>query len=130
MSLVLDNKLKYLINGGVLDMNADKFKKKLRRIKKQGEQYKIEKELRDAYAEYWPDRKKRKVSNVMLTIIVIAVVGYVIASFWLQYVTGIAIDPTITTCWFAFWTVEVVSLASIRNNKTKHGDSCENNIYE
>jgi hypothetical protein len=106
-------------------MKVEKFKKKLRKIKRQGEQYKMEKKLRDAYAEYWPDRKKRKVSNIMLIIIIIAIVGYVIASFWLQYVTGIAIDPTITTCWFGFWTVEIIALTTIKNNKTKHSDSCD-----
>lgn len=110
-------------------MKADKFKRKLRKIKRQGEQYKIEKQLRDAYAEYWPDRKKRKVSNIMLVAIIIAIVGYVLAAFWLQYVTGIAIDPTITTCWFGFWTVEIIALTTIKNNKTKHGDSCDN-TYE
>lgn len=102
---------------------------KLKRIQKQGERYKKEKEVRDAYAEYLPDRKARKVSNIMLITIVVAIVGYVIASFWIQYKTGIAIDPTITTCWFGFWTVEIVALTTIKNNKTKHGDSC-NNTYE
>lgn len=111
-------------------MKADKFKRKLRKIRRQGEQYKMEKTLRDAYAEYWPDRKKRKVSNIMLVIIVVAIVGYVIASFWLQYQTGIAIDPTITTCWFGFWTAEIIALTTIKNNKTKHGNSCDNTYEE
>ena len=111
-------------------MKADKFKRKLRKIKRQGEQYKMEKKLRDAYAEYWPDRKKRKVSNIMLVAIIVAIVGYVIASFWLQYVTGIAIDPTITTCWFGFWTVEIIALTTIKNNKTKYDSSCDNNTNE
>ena len=111
-------------------MKADKFKRKLRKIKRQGEQYKMEKKLRDAYAEYWPDRKKRKVSNIMLVAIIVALVGYVIASFWLQYVTGIAIDPTITTCWFGFWTVEIIALTTIKNNKTKYDSSCDNNTNE
>ena len=103
--------------------------RKLKKIQRQGERYKKEKEVRDAYIEYLPDRKKRKVSNIMLVIIVAAIIGYVIASFWIQYKTGIAIDPTITTCWFSFWTIEVVALTTIKNNKTKHGDSCDN-TYE
>lgn len=106
-------------------MKADKFKRKLRKIKRQGEQYKMEQKLRDAYAEYWPDKKKRKVSNIMLVAIIVAIVGYVLAAFWLQYVTGIAIDPTITTCWFGFWTVEIIALTTIKNNKTKHENSCD-----
>ena len=103
--------------------------RKLRKIQKQGERYKKEKAVRDAYVEYLPDRKKRKVSNIMLTTIIAAIVGYVIASFWLQYKTGISIDPTITTCWFGFWTVEIIALTTIKNNKTKHENSCEN-TYE
>ena len=99
--------------------------RKLKKIKKQGERYKKEKEVMDAYSEYWPEGKKRKVSNIMLITIIVAIVGYVIASFWLQYKTGIAIDPTITTCWFGFWTVEIIALTTIKNNKTRHGDSCE-----
>ena len=111
-------------------MKTDKFKKKLRKIKRQGEQYKIEKQLRDAYAEYWPDRKKRKVSNIMLVIIVTAIIVYTIAAFWLQYVTGIAVDSTLTTLYYAFWCTELVALTTIKNNKTKHGGSNEDNTYE
>lgn len=109
-------------------METAKFKRKLRQIKREGEQYKQIKELEDAYAEYWPDqKKKRKVSNIMLVIIVVAIVSYVMASFWIQYKTGMPIDSTLTTCWFGFWTAEVVALATIKNNKTKHGtdNDCE-----
>lgn len=106
-------------------MKAEKFKRKLRKIKRQGEQYKMEQKLRDAYAEYWPDKKKRKVSNIMLVIIVSAIVIYTIAAFWLQYQTGIAVDPTLTTLYYAFWCTELVALTTIKNNKTKHGDSCD-----
>lgn len=105
------------------------YKRRLRKIKRQGEQYKREKVIKDAYAEYFPDRKKRKVSNIMLVTIIVAIVGYIIASFWLQYRTGISPDPTMTTCWFGFWTVEIIALTTIKNNKTKHGDSC-NDTYE
>lgn len=107
-------------------MNQKRFERKLEKIKKRGEQYKQEKELRDVYAEYLPDKKKRKVSNIMLVIIVTAILVYTIASFWLQYRTGIAIDPTLSTLYYGFWTVELISLTSIKNNKTKH----ENNHYE
>jgi hypothetical protein len=107
-------------------MTEKRLQRKLAKIKKNCEQRKQIKELEDYYAEYMPDRKKRKVSNVMLITIVVAIVGYVIASFWLQYRTGLAIDPTITTCWFGFWTVEIIALTTIKNNKTKHSD----NTYE
>ena len=106
-------------------MTEKRLQKKLAKIQKKGEQYRQIKELEDCYAEYMPNRKKRKVSNIMLVAIIVAIVGYVIASFWLQYRTGLAIDPTITTCWFGFWTVEIIALTTIKNNKTKHNGLCE-----
>ena len=110
-------------------MNGNRFARRIRRIEIQGEQCKVEKELIDKYAEYWPDRKKRKVSNIMLVIIISAIIIYTIASFWIQYRTGTAVDPTLSTLYYGFWTVELISLTSIKNNKTKHSTS-ENNIYE
>jgi hypothetical protein len=104
------------------------FKRKLKRLKKRGERYKKEKEIRDTYAPYVPERNKRKTSNIMLVIIVIAIIGYVIADFWLQLQTGLEISPTITTCWFTFWGTEIVALTGIKISKVFRGSSC--NMYE
>lgn len=100
-------------------MTEKQFQKKLEKIKKQGERYKQEKKLRDAYAKYMPEKHKRKVSNIMLAIIVIAIVGYVILNFYLQLRTSVEISPTITTCWFAFWTAEIIALMGIKVSKVK-----------
>jgi hypothetical protein len=94
---------------------------RLKKIKKQGERYKKEKAVKDAYAEYWPEGKKRKVSNIMLVVSVIAIVGYVIANYVLQYKTGIELSPTITPYWFLFWTSEVFLLAGIKTSKVIKG---------
>lgn len=102
-------------------MNKKRFQKKLSKIKKRGEQYKKIKELKDAYAEYMPEKKTRKVSNIMLVVIVTAIVGYALANFWLQYHTGMEMSATLTGCWYAFWGTEIVALAAIRTSKTKHG---------
>lgn len=105
-------------------MMTDKmFKNKLKRMKKRGERYKKEKEIYDAYEEYLPNRKRRKVSNIMLVIIVVAIIAYTVASFWIQYKTGVAIDSTLSTLYYAFWTVELISLTTIKNSKTKYGGS-------
>ena len=69
-----------------------------------------------------------KVSNIMLVVILIAIIGYTIASFILQYVTGVEISSTLTTCWFTFFGTELVALAAIKTSKVKHGvndNSCE-----
>ena len=109
-------------------MNERRFQKKLEKIKKRGEQCKREQELIDAYAEYMPPKKERKVSNIMLVVIVVAIVGYAVANFWLQYNLGMEISPTLTGCWFSFWGVEVVALATITTSKVKHG--VDNNGHE
>lgn len=97
------------------------FQWRLQRIKKRGEKQKKIKELQDAYAEYMPEHKKRKVSNVMLAVSAIAIIGYVIADYILQYNTGVELSPTITPYWFGFWTSEVFILAGIRVSKVFKG---------
>lgn len=95
------------------------FQRKLKRIEKRGERQKAKQELIDKYAEYYPHKAGRKVSNIMLAVIVIMIVGYVIADFVLQYHIGVEMSPTITTCWFAFWTVEILALAGIKVSKVR-----------
>ena len=96
------------------------FKLKLNRIKRRGERYKKIKEANDAYAQYYPNKNKKKVSNVMLVTIVIAIVGYFIANFILQYRMGVEISSTLTTCWFSFWGCEIVAITTIKVTKVKN----------
>ena len=92
------------------------FERKLKRIEKRGERQKAKQELVDKYAEYYPS-KRRKISNIMLFVVVTAIVGYVAANFILQYKTGMSMDSTITTAWFSFFTVEIVALTGIKVSK-------------
>ena len=100
-------------------MNDKRFQKKLEKIRKKGERQKEKMELEAEYAEYYPHRKGAKVSNVMLVIIVLMVTLYTIASFVLQFVTAVEISGTLTTCFFAFWSAEVIALAGIRVSKVQ-----------
>lgn len=100
-------------------ISAEKFKKKLKKIKIKGERQKIKYEIESKYAKYYPSKNGKKVSNIMLVIIVASIVIYTAASFWLAYKTGVSIDSTLTTCFYAFWTVEVLSLAGIRISKVR-----------
>lgn len=61
-----------------------------------------------------------KISNIMLVVIIIAVTLYAAADFCLQYFAGVEVSPTLTTCWFAFWGTEIISLAAIKTSKVKH----------
>ena len=110
------------------------FQFKLKLLKKHAERCKQKKELMDAYAEYLPEKKIRKVSNVMLFVIIVAITVYTVASFWITYMTGAYIDSTLTTCFYAFWTSEIVLLAGIRVSKViktpKHNNSESKMEYE
>lgn len=66
------------------------------------------------------NKPKKKVSNIMLVLICVMIIGYTVAAFILQYLTNIEISTQLTVSWFAFWGVELVALASIKNNKVKH----------
>ena len=61
-----------------------------------------------------------KVSNLMLIVVIIAITLFAAATFCLQYFAGVEVSPTLTTCWFAFWGTEIVSLAAIKTSKVKH----------
>lgn len=92
------------------------FQKRLKRIEKRGERQKAKQEVIQKYAEYYPS-SKRKVSNIMLVVIVSAIIIYTVASFWLTYVTGVSIDSTLTTCFYAFWASELVAMMGIKCSK-------------
>lgn len=100
-------------------MNNKRFQKKLEKIRKKGERQKAKAEMEAKYAEYYPHRHGAKVSNVMLVVIVAMIVMYVVASFALQFYTSVEISSTLTTCYFAFWTVEIVALAGIKVSKVR-----------
>lgn len=71
------------------------------------------------------NKKKKKVSNIMLVIICVMIILYTIADFVLQYFVQVEVSPTLTTAWFAFWGTELVALAAIKTTKVKHGEQKE-----
>lgn len=69
------------------------------------------------------NKKKKKVSNIMLVIICTMIMLYTIADFVLQYFVQVEVSPTLTTAWFAFWGTELVALTAIKTTKVKHGEN-------
>lgn len=100
-------------------MREKLFQMKLKRIERRGERQKQRYELEEKYAEYYPHKSGKKVSNVMLVVIVAAIVSYTVASFLLQYHTSTEISSTLTTLWFSFWTIEACAMAGIRISKVR-----------
>ena len=72
------------------------------------------------------NKTKKKVSNIMLVVICIMIIGYAIANFLLQYYTGIEVSPTLTYAWFSFWGVELINLTIIKTSKVKYGQDIPN----
>lgn len=63
---------------------------------------------------------KVKTATKFVLSAIFAVTIYAIAAFIVFIVTGgNNISDSLTVAWFSFWTVEIVSLASIKNTKTK-----------
>lgn len=61
--------------------------------------------------------KKRKTSTVILIAAIANITWFTIAAIILQFVTSVELSSTLITCWYAFWTSEVVILAGIKVTK-------------
>lgn len=64
---------------------------------------------------------KKKVSNVMLAVIISLAVLYTVGAFILEAFCEREISPTLTGSFFTFCGVELVNLAAIKTTKVKHG---------
>ncbi len=67
------------------------------------------------------NKSKRKVSNIMLVIIITLIVLYTSGAFILEALFAREISPTLTGAFFTFCSVELVNLAAIKTSKVKHG---------
>lgn len=76
-------------------------------------------------------KSKKKVSNIMLAIIICLVVFYTIGAFVVEIVWGHEVSPTLTGAYFSFCGVELASLTAIKTSKVKHNkDNAEEIAFE
>ena len=68
-------------------------------------------------------RRKKHFSDYIVATAITAITLYTVAAVLLQFCGFTEISSTLTTCWFSFWTVEIVALAAIKGGKVKHGDN-------
>lgn len=66
--------------------------------------------------------RKKHFSDYIVAAAIAAIVLYTSAAVVLQFCGLTEISATLTTCWFSFWTVEIVALAAIKGGKVKHGN--------
>lgn len=109
-------------------MNDKRFQKKLEKMKKKCERQKAKCELEEQYAEYYPHKAGKKVSNVMLVVIVTMITLYTAANFWITAVSGSSMDSTLTTCFYAFWGSEILILGGIKISKVRNLSYEEENL--
>ena len=67
-------------------------------------------------------RRKKHFSDYIVAAAIVAIGIYTAAAVVLQFCGFMEISSTLTTCWFSFWTVEIVALAAIKGGKVKHGN--------
>ncbi len=63
---------------------------------------------------------KSQYSKIIIVLCIVSIWIYAIASFVVQCISGTEISSTLTTCFFTFFGVEVISLAGIKRMKTKN----------
>lgn len=64
-------------------------------------------------------KKTKPYAQRLIPVVVLAIMLYTIADILLQIFIGTEISTTLTTCYFAFWGVEIVNLALIKFGKAK-----------
>lgn len=65
-------------------------------------------------------KKERSFADYIVFVSIFMVAAFTLAAFVLQFKGLMEVSPTLTTCWFAFWGAEIISLAAIRTSKVKH----------
>ena len=71
--------------------------------------------------------KKGSFSKLIVALSVILILVYTITAFVLQFVCGVEVSPTLTTCFYTFFAVEMLSLAGIKSRKVKYENTYEEN---
>ena len=66
-------------------------------------------------------KPKRKVSNIVLAIILTLIIAYTVGAFVLEAYCAREISPTLTGAFFTFCSVALVNLAAIETSKVRHG---------
>ena len=106
-------------------------------IKELSAKYKIAKARRDErkikmaiLKLYLPFHIKLKFNKLIVLFSIVAIISYTVAAILLQRYTQMEISPTLTTCVYAFFGTELLSLAGIKIYDTKFTQCEPSNISE
>lgn len=79
---------------------------------------------------YLPFRLTLKFNKLIVLLSIVAIIAYTVAAILLQRYTQMEISPTLTTCVYAFFGTELLSLAGIKIYDTKFTQCEPSNISE
>ena len=71
--------------------------------------------------------KKGSFSKLIVALSVALILVYTVTAFELQFVCGVEVSPTLTTCFYTFFAVEMLSLAGVKARKVKYENTYEEN---
>lgn len=74
--------------------------------------------------------KRNFTSKIVLGVSIVSAIVYTIAAFLLQFNGNMEISPTLTTCFFTFFTVEIFNLTSIKKSKIKNNYNSQENTQQ
>lgn len=66
------------------------------------------------------NKNKKKFAQKMIPVAILSIVFYTVAALVLQFVCQVEVSPTLTGCWYGFWTVEIFTLGQITKEKVKN----------
>ena len=72
-------------------------------------------------------KSKGRFSKLIVSLSVGLILVYTVTAFVLQFVCGVEVSPTLTTCFYTFFAVEMLSLAGVKARKVKYENTYEEN---
>lgn len=108
-------------------MAADSYEKRIKvleRKKRIAEMKLKERKLKvEIFKLYFPFKFNIKFNKIIVVLSIFSIISYVISAIFLQKYTSMELSPTLTTCVFAFFGTELLSLAGIKLMDTKCGNN-------
>lgn len=72
--------------------------------------------------------KKGRFSKLIIILSVLLILTYTVSAIVLQFVVGVEVSATLTTCFYSFFGIEMLCLAGIKSRKVRYDYNYEENI--
>lgn len=76
--------------------------------------------------DFTSKKGKKKFANLIVALAILNINIFTAGLFWLAF-NNMYLSDTAITCFFSFWGIEILSLASIKRSKVKYNQTFELN---